>query len=105
MVSGEGTPIAYTALRKGTPVLSASGLRFGAVDKVLDDATGSILHGIVVTTKEGRRFVARDSIVRMTTTQVQCSISDNEVGTLPPAVRRRPRFVLRLPRRTKAAGR
>lgn len=101
---GEGTPIAYMALTKGTPVISVSGRRFGEVDKVVDDAAGSILHGIVVKTREGRRFVARNSIIRMTTTQVQCSISDEEVTALPPVGRRGPRFVFRLPRRTTTGG-
>lgn len=99
-MSGEGTPIAYTALRKGTPVVSGSGQRFGAVDRVIDDASGSILHGIVVRTREGRRFVARDSITRMTTAQVECSVTDEEVADLPAVGRPGPRFVPRLPRRT-----
>lgn len=105
MVSGEGTPIAYTALTKGTPVISGSGRRFGAVHQVVDDPAASILHGIVVTTKEGRRFVGRDLVLRMTTTQVQCSLSDDEVAALPPVGRARRRFALRLPRQTEGTGR
>ena len=81
----EGTPVAYTALRKGTPVTSRSGRRFGTVDRVIDDSKGDILHGIIVATAAGRRFVARDCIERMTTTQVRCSLSDEQAGALPPA--------------------
>ncbi|MEW1812569.1 hypothetical protein AB0284_17920 [Pseudarthrobacter phenanthrenivorans] len=101
-MKGEGTPIAYTALRKGTPVVSGSGRRFGAVDRVIDDASGSILHGIIVRTRQGRRFVARDSIIRMTTTEVECSVRDEEVADLPAMGRPGPRFVPRLPRANKA---
>lgn len=105
MVSGEGTPIAYTALTKGTPVISRSGRRFGAVQQVVDDPAGSILHGIVVATREGQRFVGRDQILRMTTTQVQCSLSDDDIDALPPARRARRRFALRLPGRPAGTGR
>ncbi|MDP9987315.1 MULTISPECIES: PRC-barrel domain-containing protein [Arthrobacter] len=104
MGSGEGTPIAYTALTKGTPVISRSGRRFGSVHRVVDDPAGNILHGIVVDTKEGHRFVGRDLILKMTTTQVQCSLSDDDVDVLPPVPRARRRFALRVPRRTAGTG-
>lgn len=81
----DGRPVAYTALVKGTPVISQSGRLFGTVDRVLDDSQGDILHGIIVATAAGRRFVARDCIERMTTTQVRCSLTDEQVSELPPA--------------------
>jgi hypothetical protein len=84
-VTEEGTPVAYTVLRKGTPVTSQSGRWFGTVDRVIDDSKGDILHGIIVATAVGRRFVARDCIERMATTQVRCSLSDEQTGALPPA--------------------
>lgn len=105
MDSGEGRPIAYTALTKRTPVISRSGRRFGAVHQVVDDPAGNILHGIIVATKEGRRFVGRDLILKMTTTQVQCSLSDEDVDALPPVRRTRRRFALSLPRRRAGTGR
>ena len=80
----EGRPVAYTALRKGMPVVSGSGRKFGVLDRVLDDH-GEILHGIAVTTAAGARFVARDCIDRMTTTQIRCSLTDQQVNELPPA--------------------
>jgi hypothetical protein len=94
-VIGEGRPVAYTALEKGTPVISQSGLRFGTLDRVLDDSRGNILHGIVVATRAGRRFVARDCIEAMTTTQIRCSLSGEQVNALPevpsrPGSRRKP---------------
>ena len=51
----DGTPVAYTVLRKGTPVTSLSGRRFGTVDRVIYDSKGDILHGIIIATAAGRR--------------------------------------------------
>lgn len=92
--------MAYTALAKGTPVTSQSGSRFGTVDQVLDDPKCGILHGIVVATAKGPRFVARDCIERITTAQVICSLTDEQVNDLPPAplpqhFKTRPRFLRR----------
>jgi hypothetical protein len=84
-VAEEGVPVAYSALRKGVPVRSRSGRRFGTLESVLDDPKGGILHGIVVATGAGPRFVARDDIERMTTTQVTCSLTDEQAGALRPA--------------------
>jgi hypothetical protein len=83
-VNDEGRPVAHTALKKGTPAISRSGRAFGTLDRVLDD-NGDILHGIVVRTGAGLRFVARDCIERMTTTQIRCFLTDEEVSELPPA--------------------
>jgi hypothetical protein len=84
-VTEEGTPIAYSALRRGVPVVSQSGRQFGTLESVLDDPQGDILHGVVVSTANGPRFVARDDIERMTTTHVTCSLTDEQVDALPAA--------------------
>jgi len=81
----EGRPVAYTALEKGTPVISQSGHIIGTLDRVLGDDNGFILHGVVVKTGKGPRFVARDAIDRMTTTQILCSLTDEQAGDLPQA--------------------
>jgi hypothetical protein len=86
----EGRPVAYTALERGTPVISRSGHAFGTLDRVLDDGKGSILHGIIVRTGHGPRFVARDSIEQMTTTQIHCSLTDEQTRNLPHAPSGRP---------------
>jgi hypothetical protein len=83
-VNDEDRPVAYTALHQGMPVVSGSGRKFGVLDRVLDDQ-GEILHGIAVRTASGVRFVARDCIEQMTTTQIRCSLTDQEVKDLPPA--------------------
>jgi hypothetical protein len=81
----EGRPVAYTALERGTPVTSRSGHIFGTLDRVLGDDRGFILHGIVVSTGHGHRFVARNAIERMTTTEVHCALTDEQVRELPLA--------------------
>jgi hypothetical protein len=81
----EGLPVAYTALERGTPVISRSGHTFGTLDRVLGDDNGFIFHGIVVKTGQGSRFVARDTIERMTTTQIHCALTDEQVRELPRA--------------------
>jgi hypothetical protein len=84
-VDDEARPVAYTALERGTPVASGSGQTFGTLERVLDDGKGNILHGIVVKTGRGLRFVARESIELMTSRQIRCSLTDEQVGELPPA--------------------
>ena len=81
----KGRPVAYTALERGTTVVSRSGHAFGTLDRVLGDDKGFILHGIIVRTGRGHRFVARDAIERMTTTEVHCALTDEQVRDLPQA--------------------
>ncbi|WP_457972865.1 hypothetical protein [Arthrobacter sp. D1-17] len=84
-MNDEARPVAYTAVERGTPVTSQSGQTFGTLERVLDDGKGNILHGIVVKTRRGLRFVARDSIELMTTRQIRCLLTDEQAGELPPA--------------------
>jgi uncharacterized protein YrrD len=45
-----GPPIAYLALREGTPVFDPDGDRIGVVDHVLADEPVDIFHGLIVHT-------------------------------------------------------
>lgn len=81
----EGRPVAYTALENGIPVISQSGHIIGTLDRVLGDDKGFILHGVVVKTGKGPRFVAREAIERMTTTQILCTLTDEQARNLPQA--------------------
>jgi len=83
-VTTDGTPIpiAYSALEKGTPVLSASGREFGGVEHVLEIPSEDLFDGIVVATDAGLRFVDRDQIDQITTTHVQCGLTDEQVAGL-----------------------
>lgn len=77
-------PIAYSALPKGTPVVSASGTQFGVVEHVLEIPAEDLFDGIVVSTTEGLRFVDRDQIDDITTAQVRCVLTDEQAQTLSP---------------------
>lgn len=80
----EGQAISYLALSVGTPVLSASGRQFGVVHHVLQIPKEDLFDGISVKTDHGLRFVDRDRITAITTTVVRCSLTDEEVASLPP---------------------
>lgn len=77
------TPVSYLALPIGTPVHSATGSEIGTVEHVLQIPEEDLFDGIVVTTKQGLRFVARDRITEMTTATVHTSLSDDEAAALP----------------------
>jgi hypothetical protein len=78
-----GEPISYLALAKGTQVVAASGKKIGTVEHVLQVPELDLFDGIVVDTPSGRRFIDRDQISAMTTTTVQCTITDEEISDLP----------------------
>jgi len=79
-----GRPISYMALEVGTPVVSSSGTQFGTVEHVLQIPAEDLFDGLVVKTHHhGHRFVDRDQIDEITTTAVACTISDEEVDSLP----------------------
>jgi hypothetical protein len=79
----EGRPISYEALEVGTPVCSSSGTQFGTVEHVLQIPELDLFDGIAVKTREGLRFVDRDQIDEITTSSVRCSVTDEEVPSLP----------------------
>jgi len=80
-----GAPIAYSALQKGVPVISRSGHQFGTLERVLEVPEADIFHGIVVATADGLRFVDRDHVERITTSQINCALSDEQAAELPDA--------------------
>jgi hypothetical protein len=79
----EGRRISYEALEVGTPVVDASNRQFGRVEKVLQIPEEDLFHGISVTTDAGIKFVGRDQIVDITTRQVKCALSGDQVISLP----------------------
>jgi hypothetical protein len=82
-MTDEGTPIAYTGLPAGVPVVSSSGQEFGTVEHVLQIPEEDLFDGIVVATAGGLRFVDRDQIDNITTARVTCLLSDEEAAALP----------------------
>ena len=68
-------PIAYTALTKGTPVLTKEGAEVGTVEHVLSDSSLDLFDGIVVTTASGNRFLTADQVGLITTSAVHATIA------------------------------
>ncbi len=70
------TPIAWTALSTGTPVVSADGVELGRVTEVVADEQKDIFSGVAfrVGLLEGPRFAPADVIDRITTEAVVLSL-------------------------------
>jgi hypothetical protein len=82
-VADDGHQIGYQALPRGVPVVTADGVEIGTVHRVLDNAREHIFDGIVVRTKEGRRFVDAPEVARITERRVTLSITADEARGLP----------------------
>jgi hypothetical protein len=82
-MADESTPIAYTALAKGTPMLTRSGQQFGTVEHVLEIPEEDLFDGIVTATDHGLRFVDAGQVGQITTGWVRCEIGDEDVANLP----------------------
>jgi hypothetical protein len=75
--------IGYKALPRGVPVFTSDGLELGKVYRVQDNAREHIFDGIVITTKDGRRFVDAPEVARITTSRVTLTIDADEAKDLP----------------------
>jgi len=75
-------PIAYEVLKKGTPVVTATGTDIGPVEHVLADASLDVFDGIVVKTSSGLRFVTADQVGLITVGAVHTKIADADVANL-----------------------
>lgn len=69
-------PIAYTALTKGTPVVSSTGAELGTVEHVMADDSLDVFDGIVVKNGSDRRFLSADNVGLITTAAVHAKIAD-----------------------------
>ena len=78
-----GTPVSYQALTKGTPVCDETAAKFGTVEHVLQIPELDLFDGLVVKTRDGLRFVDRDEIITITTSEVTCKLSAQQVQDLP----------------------
>jgi hypothetical protein len=77
--------IGYQALPRGVPVYSSDGEEVGTVHRVLDNAREHIFDGIVLHTREGRRFVDAPEVARITARRVTLTIDAAEAAQLPEA--------------------
>jgi hypothetical protein len=81
----DGLAVHYTALQRGTPVISSDGEEIGTVDKVLDNPREHIFDGLVVITGSGeRRFVDAPEVARTAERAVTLNITAAECADLGP---------------------
>jgi len=79
----DGHAIGYKVLRRGTPVRSADGVEIGTVRRVQDNAREHIFDGIVIDTRDGRRFVDAPEVARIFERAVVLTITADEARALP----------------------
>ena len=75
--------IGYKALPRGVPVHTSDGVQLGTVHRVLDNEREHIFDGIIVATKDGRRFVDAPEVARITAARVTLTIDADEARSLP----------------------
>jgi sporulation protein YlmC with PRC-barrel domain len=87
----DGNAVHFTALERGTPVISADGQEVGKLVDVLDNYRENIMDGLVVETTSGeRKFVDAPEVERTAERAVTLNITAAEVDALgPPPTRRR----------------
>jgi len=89
----EGPAISYLMLRRGTRVHGSDGVEVGRVRRVQNNAREHIFDGIVVETKQGRRFVDAPEVAHIAEQAVTLAISAAEALELPiPPSRMRQRL-------------
>ena len=82
-MTDDDVAIAFDVLRRGTPVVDRDGVEVGTVREVRNNAREHIFDGLVLATRDGRRFVDAPEVARMTERWVTLTISAAEVARLP----------------------
>ena len=103
----DGHAVHYSAVERGTPVLSSDGVELGRVDRVLDNYRERIFDGIVLKTAAGDlRFVDAPEVARTAERAVTLSITAAQAAELPPPEKAAPSFApnLRAGRVTRFLG-
>jgi sporulation protein YlmC with PRC-barrel domain len=81
----DGHAVHYTALERGTPVISSDGEQVGTVEEVLDNLPEHIFDGLVIQTSGGeRRFVDAPEVARTAERAVTLTITAAECANLGP---------------------
>jgi len=103
----DGPAISYLALRRGTRVRGSDGVEVGRVRRVQNNEREHIFDGIVVETKEGRRFVDAPEVAHIAERAVTLSVPAAAVLAAPtPRSRMLERFdQMTLVRRARRARR
>ena len=90
-MSDDGHAVHYTALERGTPVISSDGQEVGNVVEVLDNVPEHIFDGLVIQTPGGeRRFVDAPEVTRTAERAVTLNITAAECADLPPPEKQGP---------------
>lgn len=76
-------PIAYTALHRGTAVVSSDGQQFGTVEHVLAVDEVDVFDGIVVKTAQGARFVDAGQVGSIYPSRVETTLTAAQADQLP----------------------
>lgn len=79
----DGYAISYKVLERGTAVQASDGVAVGTVRDVLENRAEHIFDGLVIDTRDGRRFVDAPEIERITERRVTLTIDAEAVGDLP----------------------
>jgi hypothetical protein len=102
MSHDDGSPIHYTAVKRGTPVYASDGEQVGKVDEVIDNYREHILDGFVIEMTDGElRFVDAPEVARTAERAVRLTIDSAAAAQLPPPEKAPPAFS---PRRTGRLG-
>jgi hypothetical protein len=84
-IEDDGVAVHYTAVQRGTPVISSDGQEVGKVLKVLDNYREHIFDGLVIQTSDGaERFVDAPEVARTAERAVTLTISAAQVAELGP---------------------
>jgi hypothetical protein len=84
----DGPATSYLALRRGTLVRGSDGVEVGRVRRVQNNEREHIFDGIVVDTRQGRRFVDAPEVARIAERAVTLTITAAEVlAAAPPRSR------------------
>jgi hypothetical protein len=81
----DGLAVHYTAVKRGTAVISSDGEQIGKVDQVLDNYREHIFDGLVIVTSSGeRKFVDAPEVARTAERAVTLNITAAEGAELGP---------------------
>jgi hypothetical protein len=84
-IEDDGVAVHYTALQRGTPVISSDGQDVGKVVRVLDNYREHIFDGLVIQGSDGaERFVDAPEVGRTAERAVTLNITAAQVAELGP---------------------
>ena len=80
----DGHAVHYSAVERGTPVVSSDEIEVGEVERVLDNYREHIFDGLVILDRDGeRRFVDAPEVRRTAERAVTLALTAAEVTELP----------------------